>query len=373
MSDRILVTTRKGLFILDRTGGRQPNWEITRACFVGDNVPMALPDRRDGTWYAALNHGHFGTKLHRSSDAGERWEEATVPEYPPKPADVEEPPSPMGGKSVPWNLELLWCLEAGGRDEPGVIWAGTIPGGLFKSIDSGKSWDLNRPLWDDPRRLKWFGGGYDYPGIHSICVDPTNSKSIRVGVSCGGVWTTTDGGEKWECRYSGMFADYMPPEQKFDNDIQDPHRLAQCAGQLNHLWVQHHNGIFRSTDGGATWQHIDKPAVSGFGFAVAVHPRDGNTAWFVPGVKDEHRVPVDGKLVVTRTRDGGRSFDVLSNGLPGPHAYDLVFRHALDIDEAGNRLVFGSTTGSLWVSENQGDQWNCVSTHLPPIYCTRFV
>lgn len=109
-----------------------------------------------------------------------------------------------------------------------------------------------------------------------------------------------------------------------------------------------------------------------FGFAVAVHQRDGNTAWLIPAIKDEKRIPVDGKVVVTRTRDGGKNFDVLRQGLPQEHAYDLVYRHALDIDESGNTLALGSTTGSAWVSEDQGDHWQCLSTHLPPILCVRF-
>jgi len=90
---------------------------------------------------------------------------------------------------------------------------------------------------------------------------------------------------------------------------------------------------------------------------VAVHPHDGDTAWFVPAVKDEHRIPADGRVVVTRTRDGGRSFDKL----PQVDAYDIVFRHALDVDETGDQLAFGSTTGSLWVSDNQGDNWTTLS------------
>ena len=109
-----------------------------------------------------------------------------------------------------------------------------------------------------------------------------------------------------------------------------------------------------------------------FGFAVAAHPEDASTAWFVPAVKDECRVPVDGRVVVARTNDGGRSFDVLREGLPQEHAYDLVYRHALDVDERGRRLAMGSTTGGLWISENAGDSWDLFSAHLPPIYQVRF-
>jgi hypothetical protein len=106
---------------------------------------------------------------------------------------------------------------------------------------------------------------------------------------------------------------------------------------------------------------------------VAVHPKDPKTAWFVPAFKDEKRCPLDGRVVVNRTSDGGKSFETLSKGLPQTHAYDLVYRHGLDIDETGNRLAFGSTTGSVWVSEDGGESWQTVSSNLPPVYGVRFV
>jgi hypothetical protein len=150
------------------------------------------------------------------------------------------------------------------------------------------------------------------------------------------------------------------------------HRLAQCRAAPECLWAQHHNGIFRSTDGAASWHEVKDVPPSVFGFAVAVHPEDPDTAWFVPAIKDERRIPVDGRVVVTRTRDGGQTFDVLRRGLPQEHAYDLTYRHALDVDRTGRALAFGSTTGSCWVSDDQGDHWQCLGEHLPPIYCVRF-
>jgi hypothetical protein len=138
------------------------------------------------------------------------------------------------------------------------------------------------------------------------------------------------------------------------------------------MWVQHHNGIFVSSDEGQNFTEIRDVAPSTFGFPVAVHPQDPDTAWFVPEIKDERRIPRDGKLVVTRTRDGGKTFQTLYNGLPQSHAYDVVYRHALAIDGTGDRLAFGSTTGGLWVSENQGDAWSCVTHTLPPVYAVRF-
>ncbi|ENB5868819.1 TPA: WD40/YVTN/BNR-like repeat-containing protein, partial [Pseudomonas aeruginosa] len=222
-----------------------------------------------------------------------------------------------------------------------------------------------------PERAQWFGGGYDHPGIHSICVDPRDSRHLTVAVSCGGVWQSHDDGRSWTCTTRGMRADYMPPEQSEEAAIQDPHRLVQCQARPEFLWVQHHNGIFRSRDGGLHWQGVVAEP-SSFGFAVAVHPRQPDTAWFVPATKDECRIPRDARFVVTRTRDGGHSFETLERGLPDGPAYDLVYRHGLDIDPSGERLAMGSTTGGLWLSENGGEDWRQLSANLPPIYCVRF-
>lgn len=364
MSERIRVATRKGLFTVDR--GAPGAWKVSGQSFVGDPVTMVLDDPRDGTVYAALNLGHFGVKMHRSSD-GESWEEIQAPAF------AAQEPEQLDATPKPPSVKQVWALEPGGPDQKGLLWAGTIPGGLFRSRDGGSSWELIESLWQRPEREEWFGGGYDDPGIHSICVDPRDDRHVTVGVSCGGVWVTKDGGDSWDCRAAGMFAAYMPPEKREHPPIQDPHRIVQCAAKPDVMWAQHHNGVFRTTDAATRWNEVPDVPPSVFGFAVAVHPDDPNTAWLAPAVKDECRVPVNGQVVVARTRDGGKRFDVLRKGLPQENAFDLVFRHCLDVDASGKRLVMGSTTGSLWVSEDGGDSWSTVSTHLPPIYQTRFV
>ena len=368
MDPRILVATRKGLFTFARVGG---SWQVERTAFLGDPVGIVHADPRDRSIYAALEHGHFGAKLHRSQDGGATFEEIAVPQYPAQP-EGEEDLDPVQQKPIPWKLKRIWALAHGRDDQPGRLWAGTIPGGVFRSDDHGASWTLMESLWRDPRRRQWFGGGADYPGVHSVCVHPQNGRDVIVGVSCGGAWRTQDDGNSWEVCSQGMRAAYMPPDRALDPVVQDPHLVVQCPAEPDRLWTQHHNGVFTSADGGAEWNEIE-PAVSGFGFAVAVHPREPGTAWFIPGVKDEKRIPVDGALVVTRTRDAGQSFDVLRQGLPQEHAYDIVFRHALDIDRSGDRLAFGSTTGNVWFSADQGDSWQTLSSHLPPVYCVRFL
>ncbi len=330
---------------------------------------MVLSDPRDGWRYAALNHGHFGCKMHRSQGPDAPWEECASPTYPPKPEGVVD--TDGWGKPIPWSTVMIWSLETGGAGEPGVLWCGTIPGGLFRSTDNGTSWELNRPLWDEPKRQKWFGGGAELPGIHSILVDPRDSKIVRLGISCGGVWMTRDGGATWANHGYGLRADFMPPEQQFEPNIQDVHRLAQCRNHPERQYVQHHNGIFYSHDDGATWSEAKDVPVLTFGFVAAAHPKDKNTAWFIPGISDQKRV-TPGQLVVTRTRDGGNTYETLTRGLPQEHAYDIALRHCLDVDRSGDRLAFATTTGNLWVSEDQGDSWTNVSHMLPPVYAVRF-
>src|SRR5919109_1758768 len=191
MSERFLVATRKGLFTVHRGNSRVSPWSISGTAFLGDNVSMVLADPREGTLWAALDHGHFGAKLHLSPDDGESWIEAAPPAFPPKPEGQEEF-EPAGGRPIPWTVLRVWSLEAGGSDDPGGLWCGTIPGGLFRSSDGGTSWQLVRSLWEHPKRREWFGGGAEYPGIHSISVEPRNSRRVALGVSCGGVWLTED-------------------------------------------------------------------------------------------------------------------------------------------------------------------------------------
>ncbi len=358
--ERLYVASRKGLIEIDRTPA---GWQVGRHHLLAEPVSAFLRDPRDGHLYAALNLGHFGVKLRKSVDGGATWAEMALPTYPAAEEGEDKEKAPA--------LVMIWALVAGGADQPGRLWAGTLPGGLFRSDDGGESWHLIESLWNNPSRLTWGGGGYDQPGIHSILVDPRDSRALTIAVSTGGVWRSADDGETWRLVGTGLRAEYMPPEQQSVLDVQDVHLLQHCPSAPDTLWAQHHNGIFRSDDGGETFEEVSSAAPAGFGFAVAVHPHDGQTAFFVPGVKDECRVPVDQKLKVSRTRDGGKSFDSISAGLPDP-SYDLVYRHALMIDRSGKCLAMGSTTGNLWLSEDGGEAWSLVTTHLPPIYQVAF-
>ncbi len=357
MTSSCWIATRKGLIRAQRNAAL--DWSLSPAHFPGEPVSMVLPAGGSDYMFAALNLGHFGPKLHRSANHGETWEEVATPAFPEAAADDDK------AKSV----AFIWCME---RGHDGVLWAGTVPAGLFRSDDAGDSWEFIASLNACPGAEEWFGGGYDDPGIHSIVIDPRDKNKLSIAISCGGVWRSDDGGASWQNFSQGMRAAYMPPDMAGNMNTQDPHRMLCCPADPDRLWVQHHNGIFRYDAADDQWQEITDVEPSSFGFAVAVHPTQPDTAWFAPAVKDEYRLPVNCALVVNRTDDGGRTFQKYAAGLPQSNSYDLIYRHGLEVASDGNTLMMGSTTGNLWVSEDGAQQWQEIAGHLAPIYCVRF-
>ncbi|MCB9765644.1 MAG: glycosyl hydrolase [Alphaproteobacteria bacterium] len=352
MARTLLLGTRKALLTLTR-GPR--GWSLAEEAHRGIPVSYATRDARTGVTWAALDHGHWGQKLHRQAPGGD-WQETPAPAY---------PEDALSG-DAPATLRYIWVIQP---TPSGRIYLGTVPGGLFASDDGGESFQLVRGLWDHPSRPKWFGGGMDQPGIHSVVVDPRDAQRLWVGVSCGGVFESADGGETWAIRNKGVAAPFLPdPEPEVG---QDPHLLVCAPSNPEVLWQQNHHGVYRSDDGGQGWAEIsDKDAGVFFGFPIAVHAARADTAWVVPAIGDGKRMAIGGAVKVCRTEDGGRSWTSLTRGLPQAGAYDLVYRHALDLD--GETLAFGSTTGNLWISEDGGEGWSLVSGTLPPIYSVRF-
>jgi photosystem II stability/assembly factor-like uncharacterized protein len=389
MSERILVGTRKGTFIVEKNGGR---WRPRLSGHAGAGVNFVARDPNTDALWALLGHGHWGAKLSRSTDGGVTWVDGSQIAYPEGAryyagfVPGEEPAEPDGPREPSFKdatLLKLWCIAFG---PTGRIYVGTIPGGLFVSDDGGESFELNRALWNHESRggdlfagdgtgvTHWFGtpaameSGEFAPGIHSIVVDPRNPDRVLVAISTAGVLETTDGGKSWRGRNQGMTNDYLPdPAAEWGHD---PHYIEQCPGQPDHVWQQNHAGVFYSADGAATWRKVDDKAKGvHFGFPVAVDPTDGRTAWLVPGKGDNERMAIDGGLFVARTSDGGASWEQLREGLPQDNAYDVVLRHAFG--NRGDVLAFGSSTGNLYVSEDRGDSWQTVANNLPPIYSVR--
>ncbi|MCG8306199.1 MAG: glycoside hydrolase [Cytophagales bacterium] len=356
----LLIGTRKGLVIYDKAA--TDKWVFRKVEFLGLPVSISYVDALTGTWWACLDHGHWGNKLHRSFDKGATWEEVAAPKY-PEGEEIKE--------GVPASLRYLWAMASMSNGQSSKLLIGTEPGGLFTSDNNGSTFELNRGLWDHPsRKNHWFGGGRDHPGIHSILIDPHNPDRIYVGISCAGVFETTDGGKTWNPKNKGLTADFLPdPHAEVG---QDPHLLVACDSNFEVMWQQNHCGIFRSSDGGENWKNIsDETGEANFGFAIAADSNNENVAWVVPAISDEIRVAIDNSLCVCRTEDGGKTWDTFRKGLPQGHSFDITYRHALDQDE--ETLAFGTTTGNLYLSDDHGESWNCLNNNLPMVYSVDFI
>ena len=366
--ENLALATRKGLLILSNKAGSS---KVVHEGFPGAHVAISFLDRRNQNLFACISDGHFGTKIHRwtnfdfsavaYSDSIETWQEIPAPKYPDG-AKLQN-----GNDAV---LKYPWAMATGHKNQNGRIYLGSEPGGMFVSDDNGDSFKLCEGLWNHPSRLDekmpWMGGGLDNPAIHSIVVDPRDANRIRVGVSVAGVFETTDGGESWVPANKGLKAEFLP-----DPDVEvghDPHMMVQCENTPEILWQQNHCGIFRTSDGCVHWEkvsEVDGPAH--FGFAIAVDPNDGDTAWVVPAESDMVRAAVDRSMCVSRTTDGGKTWTAFRNGLPQDDCYDFVFRHCLHI--SGDSLIFGTACGKLYQSDDRGESWRTLCDQLPPIYC----
>jgi photosystem II stability/assembly factor-like uncharacterized protein len=363
---KLLLGTAKGLIVFEKL---MNDWQVADVHFTGFPVSMVFVDTRSQTWWAGVPHRHWGQKLHRSTDGGKSWQQVATPRFP---TDI-----PLkNGK--PASLKLIWCMAEAGADKPNELWLGTEPGGLFHSKNNGDTWQLVESLWQQRVASDlWFGAGKDEPFIHSIVVNALNSNHLYIAVSCAGVYESKDGGVTWQPRNIGLKATYLPnPDAEIGHD---PHLLLACeqdpsvySTSEGVLWQQNHCGIFRSVNGGKNWTDVsDKNGIANYGFALAIDPKNSNRAWVIPALSDEMRVPHDLALCVCRTDDGGQTWQQLREGLPQNYCFDIVFRHAFA--RQNQTLAFGTTTGNLFLSENEGDSWRCLSSHLPRIDAVIFL
>jgi photosystem II stability/assembly factor-like uncharacterized protein len=368
----LLVATKKGGFILTADAKRR-QWTVKGPHFLGNIVYHLMLDPRDGrTLLMAAKAGHLGPTVYRSTDRGRTWKEAAKPPAFPKAAEGE------AGLVV----DHVFWLTPGHASEPGVWYAGTSPQGLFRSEDGGDTWASVAGFNEHPMRMTWCGGSNDGtpdgPKMHSILVDPRDANHLYIGMSSGGVFESTDRGAGWKPLNAGSSAAISP--DPFPEYGQDPHcvRLHPLAPDI--LYQQNHCGIYRMDRAASdVWVRIGEKmpkSVGDIGFPMVLHPRDPDTAWVFPmdGTQVWPRTSPGGKPAAYVTRNAGKTWKRLDNGLPAAQAWFTVFRQAMTadaLDPVG--LYFGTTGGEIWASANEGEKWNCIARHLPHIYAVEAI
>ncbi|PYC66558.1 glycosyl hydrolase [Micromonospora arborensis] len=357
MATLLAIGTAKGLF-LATSGDDRRTWEITGPHFPMTGVYAVAVDTRRSTprLLAGMTSSHFGPSVATSDDLGASWDE-------PDQAPVAFP------ADTGVSLGRVWQLMPAGPDQPDVVWAGTEPSALFKSTDGGRSFELVRSLWDHPHRPQW-EAGFGGQAIHTVLPHPRDPARLLVAMSTGGVYRSEDAGASWAPGNTGIRAYFMPNEwPEFGQCV---HKVARDAGNPERLYAQNHHGVYRSDDDGRTWSSIADGLPSDFGFPMVAHPRRGGMVWTFPLVADSERFPADHRCRVFRSADAGGKWEPLSVGLPEGPFYPAVLRDAMCADEATpGGVYFGTRSGSVYASRDEGDSWSLVAAHLPDVLCVR--
>lgn len=350
------VGTTKGLFILN--DGR-----VDGPFFPGDRVPAFadLPDR----YLAATVNGESGSSVRASGDGGLEWSD-------PGTTSIAFP------DDVDASLGPIWQLHVDRRGN-GAVWAGVEPAALYRSPDGVAAFELVRGLWDHPDRPKWEAGCGGGPGLHSIRTHPDRPERLLAAISAGGVYRSDDGGTTWQARNKGIEASPVTGAGGGSGQELGPcvHKIAIDAGDPDWLWAQDHGGIYRSEDAGDTWENVGHTGAPGgvpsdFGFPIVAHPRWPGTAYVFPLESASFRCSAHGRCRVYRTTDAGGSWEALTDGLPQSDAYVSVLRDAFTVgDEDPHVLVFGTSSGDVYASVDDGDSWRQACRHLPPILNVR--
>jgi len=352
----LLVGTVKGLFIL-RSSEKRSRWELGGPYFHGNNIFALAYDKRGGRqriW--ASTQSFWGATLRSSDDFGKSW--TNPPEAPIRfPADTGT------------SLKNIWQIAPGRDDEPDTLYCGVEPAALFESRDAGETWSLNRPLFDHPHRTRWLpsNGGL---ALHTIVPDPGDKQRMYIAVSTGGVYRTSDGGQTWTPQNRGVRVTFAP--NQYPEFGQCVHKIVMHPAHPQRLFLQNHWGLYRSDDCAETWTDIANGVPSDFGFAMTIHPDHPDWVYIVPVDSDEFRCSCEGRLRVFRTRNAGQSWEALSRGLPQKNAFETVLRDAMttdNCDPAG--IYFGTRSGELFGSLDDGRTWQKILEGLPSILCVR--
>ena len=351
-----MVGTVKGAFLL-RSRFDRSRWEVAGPYFHGQSIYALAYDSRGGRhrlW--ASTHTFWGTYLRSSDDFGKTWTN-------PQEASLRFP-AETGAV-----LGNIWQICLGRAEEPDVLYCGVEPAALFESRDAGETWSLVRGLFDHPHRPRWVPGNGGLT-LHTIALDPANSARMYVAISAGGVYRTDDGGQSWRAVNRGIRVVQSP--EKFPEFGQCVHKFVVHPVRPERLFLQNHWGLYRSDDGAESWKDIANGVPSDFGFAMVMHPHKPDCVFILPVESDEFRCAPEGRLRVYRTRNAGASWEPLMRGLPQKGAYETVLRDAMTADSLNPLgLYFGTKSGQLYCSADEGKSWKRILEGLPAVVCVK--
>jgi photosystem II stability/assembly factor-like uncharacterized protein len=341
---------------------KREEWEVSGPHFAGWEIyhvkgSPAEPDRL----FASQSSGWFGQMIQRSDDGGKTWEPVGNRfEY----AGVPGTHQWYDGTPHPWEFARVWHLEPSLTD-PDTVYAGVEDAALFRSVDGGQAWEELSGLREHKTGSSWQPGAGGMC-LHTIVLDPSDPKRIFVAISAAGAFRSDDTGETWQPINRGLLSDGIPdPDAEVGHCV---HRIAMHKERPGVLFMQKHWDVMRSDDAGDNWHEISGNLPTDFGFAIDVHAHEPDTVYVVPIKSDSEHYPLDGKLRVYRSREGGNEWESLTNGLPQSDCYVNVLRDAMSVDSLDAcGVYFGTTGGQVYGSPDAGDTWAPIVRDLPPV------
>jgi len=358
---RLLVGTRKGAFVLTSDEARE-DWQVEGPHFAGWEIyhlkgSPANPDRL----YCSQSNSWFGQIVQRSDDGGRTW-------------------SPVGNKFTydgvpgthqwydgtphPWEFKRVWHLEPSLSD-PDTVYAGAEDAALFRSTDGGANWQELSGLRCHTTGSAWQPGAGGMC-LHTIILDPIDSRRIVIAISSAGAFRTDDGGTTWKPINRGLRSAHIPdPNAEVGHCV---HHIAAHPARPGVLFMQKHWDVMRSDDAGDNWREVSGNLPTDFGFCIDVHAHEPETLFVVPIKSDSEHFPLDGKLRVYRSRTGGNEWEPLTNGLPQRDCFVNVLRDAMAVDTLDScGVYFGTTGGQVYASPDAGDTWTPIVRDLPAV------
>jgi photosystem II stability/assembly factor-like uncharacterized protein len=345
----LLVGTRKGCFVLESDEDRR-DWTVRGPFCEGWPIYHAVHDAGSGAFYAAAASEWHGAGVWRSTDLGETWTLSSE------------------GLTYEEDGDLKLSKVSGLTVSNGRVLAGAEAAGVFESRDGGETWSLLSTLDGQPGRDIWNDPANQPPGhlgLPAILPHPDEASHFWAVVQGMGIFETTDDGASWTPRNKGLRADWPLENPEVGYCV---HKLVMSPTDHDRFYQQNHCGMHRSDDGGHSWKEITGDLPTDFGFAAAAHPHDRDTFYVIPLDPGHGRCMPEGRAAVWRTRDAGSSWERLESGLPQRDAHLGVLREGLAIDSLEQPgLYFGTSTGQVFASADEGDTWSEIAGYLPGI------
>lgn len=367
----VLVGTTKGAFFFHSDANRR-NWTLTGPHLDGWEIySLVAPVEtnqlpKEGFWeennsqshyhnriYAGTSHFVYGPTIRFSNDLGDNW--------------IQVEAGPRYSKESGLTLNRIWQIVPGHPSQPGTLFAGVEPAGLFVSRDEGITWEEVSGLSQHPTREQW-GPGNGGLCLHTILIDPNSPDRMWIGISAVGVFRTDDGGQSWKTCNQGLHQAVTGiPNEEVGRCV---HKLVLDPHDSSTLYCQFHGGVFKSTDAGDNWQPIEEGLPSNFGFPMVVNA--SGDLFIIPLESDMLRHVKDGFLKVFRSKNGGKSWFDSSRGLPERGHFVSVLRDAMATDNLeSSGVYFGTSMGEVFCSPDSGKSWLRLPGQLPRITSVR--